>query len=95
MDKKKHRGIGTLAILYPFFVILLLPEVINSIRWFTWLLLTVVRDKCGLKALIDKYVGIGLIYSLIIYIIFFLIGAITIVMTLVKQGFFCVDRALC
>lgn len=64
--------------MYPFFVLLLAPEIVNCALWvvrFT----TESINRGGAGRAMESHVGLGLIYSLMLYGALFVIGVLTLV----------------
>jgi len=77
MEEKGSRGITRLARLFPVFVLLLVPEMVNSVVWLCWFIVESINHS-SFGSIMETRVGLGLIYLIVVYVFFFVVGATTL-----------------
>jgi len=77
MEDNRSRGITSLAISFPFFVLLLVPEITNSVIWLCWFIVESINHS-SFGSVMETRVGLGLIYSIMVYVFFFVVGTTTL-----------------
>jgi hypothetical protein len=78
MENQSLKAIAVYARLYPLFVILLLPEIIYSVLFAIWYLVESINHS-DLGRTMETHVGLGVIFMIIVYGLFFIIGLATLV----------------
>jgi hypothetical protein len=73
MENQSLKTIALYARLYPLFVILLLPEITYSVLFAVWFLVESINHS-GLGRTMETHVGLGIIFMIIVYGMFFVIG---------------------
>ena len=65
--------------MHPFFVLLLAPEIVNSARWGLWFTAESINRGDAGRAM-ETHVGLGLIYSLLVYGAMVVVGVATLIL---------------
>ena len=75
---KRPRSITIFSSLYPFVVLLLVPEIINGVIFSFWFIIELINQS-DFGRTMESYVGLGLIYSIIVYGVLVLVGIVTLI----------------
>jgi hypothetical protein len=77
MDNQPSRATTAFAFLHPVFVLLLAPELVNCVLW-TARFVTESLNQGDFGRAMEARVGLGLIYSLVVYGALFVVGVATL-----------------
>jgi hypothetical protein len=75
---KRPRSITIFSSLYPFVVLLLVPEIINGVIFSFWFIIELINQS-DFGRTMEFHVGLGLIYLIIVYGVLFLVGIVTLI----------------
>jgi len=81
MENQSFKAITLYARLYPLLVILLLPEITYSVLFAVWFLIESINHS-GLGRTMETHVGLGIIFMIIVYGMFFVIGLATLLFSI-------------
>jgi hypothetical protein len=79
MENRSLKAIALYARSYPLLVILLLPEIIFSVLFASWYLVESINHS-DLGRTMETHVGLGIIFMIIVYAMFFIIGLATLML---------------
>ena len=75
---KRPRSITIFSSLYPFVVLLLVPEIINGVIFSFWFIIELINQS-DFGRTMESYVGLGLIGLIIVYGVLLLVGIVTLI----------------
>ncbi len=81
MNATGIQGTKILAYSYPFVVLLSLPEIANSGYWFCWYVVETINHS-SLGRTMETYVGLGVIFMIVVYIFFLTVGLIIFILSI-------------
>jgi hypothetical protein len=80
MDNGPNKAIKIYSWLHPVSVLLLVPEIAYSVSFACWYLVESINHS-GLGRTMDSHVGLGLLFMLLVYAVFFTVGLATLLFT--------------
>ena len=77
LKMKRPKSITIFSSLYPFVVLLLVPEIIYSVFFSCWYIIELINQS-DFGRTMESHVGLGLIGLIIVYGVFFVVGIVTL-----------------